>query len=162
MKHTDQLSVYAFVKVAGIADYKPFNLDSSLRGSAYGAGIGALAGAGVQGLRHMIGGEEETSNTSLLRKLLKGALIGGTAGAVTPMLGGLLGPSIGGQLGKHKMLEASGVDDYKNALTEPQYNTARDSIAAAGKHYGRAATEELTVRDIANSLLNREQAPKAP
>ena len=159
MKFQDQLAVYGFVKVAGIADYKPFNLDSSLQGSAYGAGIGALAGAGVQGLRHMIGGNEETSNMSLLKKLLKGALIGGTAGAVTPMLGGLLGPSIGGQVGKHKMLEASGVDKYKNTLSKPQYLTARDSIAAAGKHFGRATTEEMTIGDIANALLNREQAP---
>lgn len=157
MKIQDQLAVYNFAKVAGIADYKPFNLDSSMQGSAVGAGVGALAGAGVQGLRHMIGGSEDGSNISLLRKLLKGALIGGTAGALTPMLAGLMGPSIGGHIGKHKMLEASGVDKYKGSLTKPQYLTARDSIAAAGKHYGRAATEEMTIRDIANALLNREQ-----
>lgn len=155
MKQINQLAVYGFVKVAGIADYKPFNLDSSLQGSAYGAGLGALAGAGVQGLRHLIGGEE-TSNISLLRKLLKGALVGGTAGAVAPVLGGVIGPAVGGQLGKYKMLEASGLDKFKSRLSEPQYNTARDSIAAAGRHYGRAATEEMTIRDIANSLLNRE------
>jgi hypothetical protein len=157
MKHSDQLAIYGFVKVAGIADYKPFNLNSSLQGSAYGAGAGALAGIGVQGLRHMIGGDETTDNMSLLKKLLKGALVGGTAGALTPMLGGLLGPSIGGAVGKHKMLEKSEISKYKNALSEPQYNTAHDSIAAAGKHYGRAATENMTIRDIANSFLNKEK-----
>lgn len=157
MKATEQLQVYSLTKSAGLSDYRPFNLGDSIPGAAWGAGAGALTGMGIQGIRKALGyGDPQQT---LLGMLLKGGLYGAGVGATLPLLSGLLGPKISGQIGKHKALNASGIDKLEGKIPTEHYRTARDTIAAGGKHYTEAASKQLSVGDIARQLLNRDPQP---
>jgi hypothetical protein len=160
MKERDIFQAYKLIKQASLGEYRPFNTNDMGSGMMYGAGAGALAGAGIQGLKQLFnkGNPEKT----MLGNLLTGALYGGGIGALLPALSSLAGPAIGGQIGRNKVLSGSGIEKLENIMPTPNYRATYDSLAAHGKHFGEAATKDMTVADIARAFMERgvPQTPK--
>ena len=137
-----------------VMDYQPFNADNKFKGALGGAGIGALLGAGANGVRHILGGTGE--NSTLLGSLMNGGLLGAGLGAGAGSLASIFGPSIGGHLGARKLYNTSGVGDMPdNHFPTPGAKASiGDAIKKLGYGAGTGISQELKIRDIASAIQN--------
>lgn len=139
---------------SAIGDFQPFNPDNKMTGALGGAAGGALLGAGVNGIRHMLGGTGE--DATFLGSLLRGGATGAGIGGLGGLAASAFGSDVGGQIGARKLYNASGIDDipedkFPDAGMKGQVG---DKIRQLGHGAGSAVSQEMTIRDILRAIQN--------